>query len=112
MISCICIQSSKDRYISKFVLSDGFLLGGLIRIITAIDFFLLAEDELKKGKGSFWINPQKFGKLPRLPMNFLNLSIALCSVSLSMFVKGKLLLPSSSLSLPILAGPRSTAALQ
>jgi hypothetical protein len=62
---------------SGFVLSDGFLLGELIKIINAIDFFLLAEDELRKGKGSFWINPQKFGKLPRLLLNFLNLSTAL-----------------------------------
>lgn len=59
---------------------DSLLVGELIRIITAIDFFLLAEDELQKGKGSLWINPQKYRKLPRLLLNFLNLSASLRSV--------------------------------
>lgn len=67
MFSLSSTQFSKDRHISRFVLSDGLLLGGLDRIITSIDFFLLAEDELQKGKGSFWINPQKFEKAPKTP---------------------------------------------
>lgn len=29
----------------------------------------------KKSKSSCWINPQKFRKLPRLPLNFLNLQL-------------------------------------